>query len=283
MSQAKDILSRVDSLPAVPVVVQQVLAQVSDPDFSYERLVELVRMDQGITADVLRMANSPYFGLRAKIASLDQALVHLGANHIVDLVLSTKMVSMYKSDQNGYRMARGDLWRHSMASALMAQVLAERLDYGEKATVFTAGLLHDVGKLILSEYVSDQFEEISEAVSSKGQSWVEAEREVLGVDHALLGAVAARKWNFPEPIVTAIAFHHHPNRAAKHGQLASIVTLANLLVVSFGVGGGADGLLTPVPPGLLRKLSLGPKDLDELGLNLKDILDQADAMLGLAG
>ncbi len=282
MSLVKQILEQVEGLPAVPAVVQQVLAHVADPNFDYRQLVKLVRLDPGITADVLRMANSPYFGLRRKISSLEQALVHLGANHIVDLVLSTKVVGMYKSGQDGYGLARGDLWRHSMASALLAQELAQRLGHGDKATVFTAGLLHDVGKLILSEYVGEHFERIAQAVRTRGQSWVAAEREVLGVDHALLGAVAARKWNFPEPIVEAIAFHHHAERAAKERQLACIVALSNLLALSFGVGGGVEGLLAPVPEGLMTNLGLKARDLDQLGLKLKDILDQADDLLGLA-
>lgn len=283
MSLVKHILGQVENLPAVPAVVQQVLAHVSDPDFNYQQLVELVRLDPGITADVLRMANSPYFGLRRKISSLEQALVHLGADHIVDLVLSSKVVGMYKADQKGYGMARGELWRHSMASALLSQELARRLGRADRATAFTAGLLHDVGKLILSEYVGGHFERIAQAVKDRNQSWVSAEREILGVDHALLGAVAARRWNFPEAIVQAIAFHHHPERAAKERELASIVALANLLALSFGVGGGVDGLLAPVPAGLMADLGLKARDLDELGLKLKDILDQADAMLGLAG
>jgi putative nucleotidyltransferase with HDIG domain len=169
-----------------------------------------------------------------------------------------------------------------MATALLAQRLGQRVVFDDPATLFTSALMHDVGKLALSEFVGKGFAKIEELVA-QGESFVAAERQVLGVDHALLGAALAKQWNFPEPIMTAIAFHHSPERAPQHVQLTHLVALANLLCVSLGVGSGAEGLAAPAPASLLKEVGLKTRDLDLLFLELKDILDEAGDLLALAG
>ena len=278
----QEILAEVHRLPAVPGVVHQVLALVSDPDFSYEELMETVRLDPGITAGVLRVCNSPYYGLRQKVNSLKHALALLGPAKVVDIVLSNEVVGFYKETQEGYNLARGELWQHSMATALLAQKLGWKTGYRQASMLFTAALLHDVGKLILSEYVGEDFDQIEEVMSRNKISFVEAERKVLGLDHALLGGAVAKAWNFPEPIVKAIALHHDPGRARTDADLVRLVALANLLVVSMGVGVGAEGLSAPVDPGLLKSVGLKSKDLQDMTLEIKSILDQAEELLDLA-
>lgn len=282
MNLVKEILAKVEHLPAIPGVVQQVLAEASSPDFSYQRLMEIIQVDPAITAHVLRICNSPYYGLRQKISSLKQALTLLGINNIVDIVLTSEVVTFFRAPQDGYALNQGDLWRHCLATALLAQSMGEEQRFSEPATLFTAALLHDVGKLILSQYVGDKFEKIQDLVRQKGLSFVEAERRVLGVDHAVLGGYVAKHWNFPDSIVRAIALHHDPNRARSDSELTRLVALANLVVVSVGVGGGADGLAAPVAPGLLEKMGLAGKALDHWVLRVKDVLDQAEDMLSMA-
>jgi putative nucleotidyltransferase with HDIG domain len=282
LSLVKEIVAQVDHLPAVPAVVHQVLTLVSDENFSYRDLMNTIRLDPGITAHVLRMCNSPYYGLSRKITSLQEALTYLGTNSLVQLILSSEMVSQFRKSQVGYRLTRGDLWHHSMACALLAQRLGEQVSYREPATLFTAALLHDVGKLILSEYVARQFSEIEALVRDKQLSFVEAERQVLGLDHALLGAAVAKKWNFPEAITVAIAYHHAPEKARSHHLLVNLVCLANIMCVTMGVGVGVSGLAAPVPGDLIKQIGLKPRDLDRLTLEIKDILDQAGEMLKMA-
>jgi len=283
VSLVKEILAKAEKLPAVPAVVQQVLALVQNPEFSFSRLIDTVRLDPGITAHVLRMANSPFYGLRQKISSLEQALALLGTRNLVEIVLSTQVVKYFQVDQGGYRLERGELWRHCMATALLAHRMGDMLKYQDTATLFTAALLHDVGKLILSQYVGERYHKIERMVGEDGKSFVEAEREVLGVDHALLGGLVARHWNFPESIVTAIAFHHAPERAAKHGQLTALVALANVLTLSMGFSGGAAGLAVPMPEGLAAMAGFGPREMDKIALEVKDINDKAAELLNLAG
>ena len=282
MSKVKDILAKVNNLPAAPGVAQQVLALVGDPHFSFHRLMEVIRVDTGITANVLRICNSPFYGLRHKVSSLEQAITYLGSNQVLDIVLSSEMVGLYRRSVTGYELERGELWRHSMATALLTQKLGAKLGFGQIPTLFTAALLHDVGKLILSEYVQEKFQEIERLVRGENKSFVEAEKMVLGVDHAVLGGLAARNWNFPELISQVIAFHHQSEKAVKYRREVSLVSLANLLVLSLGVGGGAAGLAAPVPPGLLEEVGVKAREIPELTLELKDIFDQADDLLSMA-
>lgn len=277
----QEILAKVEELPPLPGVAQQILTMVQDPEFSFQALMETVRLDPGITANVLKMANSAFFGLRRRVASLDQALQFLGTNNLLEIVLSSQLMRFYADGQAGYQLSRGELWHHSMAVALLAQRLGEQLRFPQKPTLFTAALLHDVGKLVLSEFVSQDFALIEELVRNEGISFVEAERQVLGLDHAVLGGVVARHWNFPEDIVNGIAFHHHAERTTRHRELTAMVALANLVVIMWGGAAGAEGLSARVPEGLLRIVGLKTRDLDLLGLEVKDILDQADDLLNL--
>lgn len=282
MSQVKEILAKIGNLPPMPAVVQQVMGMMQDPNFSFAKLMETVRLDPGITAHVLRMCNSPIYGLRQEVTSLHQAMVLMGSNQLMEILLSRELVGHYQRDQDGYRLAKGELWQHSMACALLVARLGQRTGFSDEGTLFTAALLHDVGKLVLSEFVGKSFAQIEELVE-QGMSFVAAERQVLGVDHALLGAALARQWNFPEVIVGAIAFHHAPDRAPRDRQLTHLVALANLLCMSLGVGQGAEGLAAPAPATLLKEVGLKSRDLDMLLLELKDILDQAGDLLSLAG
>lgn len=282
MIDVKEILARVDKLPPMPAVVQQILATLQDPNFSFSDLLETVRLDPGITAHVINMCNSPFYGLRQKVSSLQQALLLLGSKQLMEIILTGNMVGHFKGGQNGYRLSRGALWQHCMATALMAQALGESLKFPDQPTLFTAALMHDVGKLVLSEYVATEFVQIEKMVEM-GQAFADAERQVLGVDHALLGGAVARKWNFPNNIVTAIAFHHNPLAApAEHRPLVNLVALANLMCISLGVGAGAEGLAAVVSPALLKDVGLRTRDLDILLLELKDILDGAADLLALA-
>lgn len=278
----EQILARVESLPPMPAVVQQVLVMLQDQDFSFPQLMETVRLDPGITAHVINMCNSPFYGLRQKVSSLQQALLLLGSRQLMEIILSGQMAGHYRKDQSGYRLAKGQLWQHCMGTALFAQVLGEKVKFEDPPTLFTAALLHDVGKLVLSEFVADEFKQIERMVAM-GQSFADAERQVLGVDHALLGAAVARKWNFPESIVTAIAFHHNPGKATKHRELCNLVALANLMCLSVGLGAGVEGLASVVSAELLKEVGLKSRDLDGLFLALKDIVDQAGDLLALAG
>ena len=232
-----EIIAKADSLQAAPGVVSQVLTLTADPDFSMDQLVRLVRMDPALTAHVLKMCNSPYYGLRQKVASLDHAIAVLGVNALVDMVLSSGLLRIFSGKaQDGYLLKKGQLWRHTMACGLIVQKLAVGFKINS-SIIFTAALLHDVGKLVLSQFVSQSFYEIESLIEEQHYTLVEAEREVLGIDHAALGGIIVEKWALPENIISAITYHHHPLDVPGPQNMVMLVALANQLAnaVEYGL------------------------------------------------
>lgn len=232
-----EIIAHLDSLPAAPGVVGQVLALTAEPDFAMDRLVRLVRMDPAITAHVLKMCNSPYYGLRHKVASLDHAIAVLGVNALVDVVLSSGLLRVFGDrPHQGYLLKRGQLWRHSVACGLIAQKLSDRFKDFNSSIIFTAALLHDVGKLVLNQFVNQSFYEIESLIVEQRYSLVEAEKEVLGIDHASLGGIVVEKWAFPEEIISAISYHHQPMSATGSKTIVMLTALSNLLALAVEYG-----------------------------------------------
>ena len=231
-----EIITKADSLQAAPGVVSQVLALTADPDFAMDRMVRLVRLDPALTAHVLKMCNSPYYGLRQKVASLDHAIAVLGVNALVDMVLSSGLLRLFSNKtQDGYLLKKGQLWRHNVACGLITQKLTVGLKLNS-SVLFTSALLHDVGKLVLSQFVSQSFYEIESLIEEHDYSLVEAEKEVLGIDHATLGGIIVEKWAFPEDIIRAITYHHHPLSIPDPPKMIVLVALANQLATAVEYG-----------------------------------------------
>ncbi|MCB2185291.1 MAG: HDOD domain-containing protein [Deltaproteobacteria bacterium] len=282
MKLIRQLLDKIERLPAMPGVARFVLEQTSDPDFSMEKLVKVVSLDPGITANVLRVCNSPFFGLRNKAASLTQAIPLIGVNNLLDVVLSSGISQFFQEGQNGYRLARGQLWRHSMATALVAKHLAQLINFGEVQIVYTGALLHDAGKLVLSEFVEQRFHEIERLVAEEGAYEVYAEKQVLGVDHAQLGGLMAKKWKFPISIRECIIFHHTPQKAARPRTVTNLVSLANYLAVKAGHGGGMDEKGVEPPQTAILELPFSREQILALPDQIKALLVKAESLLALA-
>lgn len=268
MSLMEEIIVAVDDMPPFPQVVQRAMQALADPEYEVVGLVDVLKVDQAITANILKLCNSAYFGLPRKVSSLKEAVVYLGANQLRQLLLSGAASKIFEKPSAGYAVFADELWRHALATAVMAQVLRKfrRLKIDEN-TLFTAALLHDVGKVVLSNFVADKYRSIEEMVESGDSSFQEAERDVLGFDHAEIGGKIAEKWEFPQSIITAITFHHEPARAAKEFRiLTELVALSNNLAVMVGYGTGVDGLACRGHGLLLEKLKIADRDMEELVL-----------------
>ncbi|MEA1923318.1 MAG: HDOD domain-containing protein [Pseudomonadota bacterium] len=266
MSLMEEIIAAVDEMPPFPQVVQRAMQALAEPEYEVSGLVDILKVDQAVTANILKLCNSAYFGLPRKVSSLKEAVVYLGANQLRQLLLSGAASKIYEKPNAGYAVFADELWRHALATAVMAQVLRRHLRLKiDENMVFTAALLHDVGKVVLSTFVADKYLAIESMVESGEYSFQEAEKEVLGFDHAEIGGKIAESWDFPPAIVAAIAFHHKPYRAPKEFRLlAELVALANNLAVMVGYGTGVDGLACRGHSLLLQKLKLEEKDLEEL-------------------
>jgi len=190
-------------------------------------------------------------------------------------------VPMFNKYLAGYQAEPSQLWRHSLASALVARRLAQIKACPNPAEVYTTALLHDVGKLILSTFLAEEVGAISDLVIEKNWAPAEAEREVLGVDHAILGGLAARKWHLGENIQSGIFFHHQPQKASPNRLYANLVSLANHLVIRCGMGCGFDELKISLPTTVLFDLSITPPIMDQYLDEARKILEKAEPLFNL--
>ncbi len=284
MSFMEEIIAAVDEMPPFPQVVQRAMQALADPEYEVSGLVDILKVDQAVTANILKLCNSAYFGLPRKVASLKEAVVYLGADQLRQLLLSGAASKIYEKPTQGYALFADELWRHALATAVMAQVLRRHLRLKiDENMVFTAALLHDVGKVVLSAFVKDKYRAIESMVEEGESSFQEAEKVVLGFDHAEIGGKIAEKWEFPPEIIAAISFHHEPSRSAKEFRLlAELVALANNLVVMVGYGTGVDGLACRGHDLLLKKMKITEKDLEVLLIEFQIEMEKTCDIAGLS-
>jgi len=265
------------------MVAQRTLVLLNKPEVSIQELVEVVKFDPAITANILRISNSAYFGLRREIHSLHQALLLLGTQELLKIIIASGATRLFSAPTPGYFTERQGLWRHSVSCALMVDVLARELSLPDQATGFTAGLMHDIGKIVLSLFVEQKFHEIMEVVEQQGVSFQAAEKIILGVDHAEMGGEMARMWDFPDRLRLAITYHHLDKPEAYTDDLILLVYLADILCLMFGQDLGSDGLAYTGYPEVLRHFHLRERNLQKVLLQFGSAWDEAQILFGLMG
>ncbi len=282
MKTVDRILKSITTLPAFPATGNKVAQLLSKPDYSVAEIANVIKLDPSITANILKMANSVYFGTRQKISTINDAVVHLGQKNLLRAIQTAGVSKYYKKGAGGYYDKATDLWEHSVAVALMSQIISKKITGEEDTTLYTAALLHDVGKIIMGEFVRDSLAKISALVSTQRVSFVEAEQFVIGINHAELGGKIAAYWNFPVEIREAISFHHRPDLLEKEEKMMPwIVYMADQACLMLGLGGGIDGLSYRAVDQVLKKFNLRMKDLEMSMVLLTDDMNRARELINI--
>lgn len=263
MKQTKllNILAKVKSFPSMPKAAAKLLKLLDNPDATAAQIEQILRYDAGLTANLLKLTNSVYFGLPCKVGSVTQAVVLLGWKKLIQLVMASCVNAVMGKPVSGYDLPAGELWRHSIAVSVAAEGLAKELKVSASEEIFTAALLHDVGKLVLGGFVKEDLEKI-ETEASRGISFEVAEHMVLGTDHTEVGAQILKNWSFPPALVNAVRWHHDPDSAGKTDTLVDIVHVANILCLMIGIGVGREGLCYKPSPLATKRLGLRTNDLE---------------------
>jgi len=283
MSRVEEILNIANHIPPFPKVAMQVMKMLGDPHVLPKDLAEVIRYDAAITANLLKTCNAAYFGLTRKVSSMDEALVLLGQDALKDIIIASSSARFYKGEAGGagYQLGQGELWKHSVATAIMAKSIAPHFKGVDPGTAFTIGLLHDIGKRFLSSFVAGDFQKIMDRTYIDGLSFMAAEHEVLGIDHAELGSMIMQKWEFPEEMIEAVRSHHDPE-ALNKAPLTALLAMANTLVISLGVGVGADGLSGTMRGEGLKRFGITALELDRYLSNLLIEMERAEEMMTLS-
>ncbi len=271
----QQLVQAVRDLPALPEVVVRVMRLAEDPRTDAQSIARVIATDQAMAARVLKLANSAFYGLPRRVSTLSEAVVILGFRTIKNLAIAASTFELLNREVAGYWLQRGELWRHSLACAIGAQLIARRVRLPVSEEAFVAGLLHDIGKVAINLFVREQFDQIMERALQDRIPFVEAEQAVLGFNHAMAGGLIAEKWNLPPLLVSVIKYHHQPSSAPEKEPIISVVHLADLLSITMGMGIGGDGLYYALEEGTLAMLGLEQADIDELCEQIVDQMAQA--------
>lgn len=228
-----EIMGRVQKLPSLPNVVVEILRNFENENIDVTTLANNIANDQALVARVMRVANSPFFGLSGQVGTIFEAISVLGFNNLRGLVTAAAFINTFPRLNKEFDW--GSFWRHSIATAVCAKILAKRVGQHPE-TAFTAGLLHDIGKLVMGVYFPESFNRMLNVESASTAESLQTERDDLGLDHAELGREVANRWHFPLAIREAIGQHHMSEKTDKEINLCDVVYIANLFSHSLGIG-----------------------------------------------
>ncbi len=260
----KTIASLLKSFPSMPGAAVKLLALVDDPDICVSQIETILRRDPGLTANILKLANSAYFGIPSRVGSIRQAVLILGLKRLIQMVIASCVSAIMDRTVPGYDLPPGELWRHSIAVSVAAEGLVKELEIGSNEEIFTAALLHDVGKLVLGDFVEGDFKKI-EAALNQDVSLEDAEEMVLGTNHADIGAQILTQWSLPSDIVNAVRWHHSPGSTTETATMLDIVYVANVLCLIMGIGAGRDRLQDRPYELVTERLGLASYHLEKVG------------------
>ena len=272
-----DIVSHIHSLPAMPAVALELLQTLSGSDPDVDALASRIARDQAITARVLRVANSPFYGLQMRVGSIHDAIVVLGFSAVRSLVLTSAVVTTLPAGKcAGFSADR--FWRHVLGTAVAAQALARPLRR-KPESLFIAGLLHDIGRLVMLSANPEGFARVIQIAAERDCHLVDVEAEIFGCDHTAVGAAIAQHWNFPAEIVEALAFHHNPAQTAP-GSLAAIIHYADGIAKALDLEGAENTQMARLQPAAIDALGL---DWQTLTAVLAETHGRFEAHLPLLG
>lgn len=226
METARQMVASIDDLPTIPAVATQVMQLLDAPDVDVDKVADLMLSDQVMTARVLKMVNSPIYRPTQEITSLKRALVYLGIRHIKEMALTSSFINAFEDKHGAIDIST--FWEHSFGVGMVSKVIAEKIRYADVEKAYLAGIIHDIGEVVLSNYHTEKFAQAIKTIQEHPVKLLDTELEVFGTTHAEIGFCMAEKWNFPEAYREVILHHHAPREATTDPVLCSIVNLADL-------------------------------------------------------
>ncbi|GMR19462.1 MAG: HDOD domain-containing protein [Gammaproteobacteria bacterium] len=244
----------IQQLPALSVIVTEVLTMIDRGDVELVVIMQKIGQDQALAARILRVVNSPFYGFSRHIGSLKDAGMMLGVHTLYNIVMAAGIMGHFPpgEDQGFDRLS---FWQHAIGTGVAAKVLAGHCGLHQE-TAFTAGLLHDIGKLVMAAYFPADFDRVLAARNAQDCLLKDAEQLVLGFDHTLVGAKVAQKWKLPVAIIEAIRHHHTPDLVTDRPYTA-LVHVADILCRGLEIGHGGDMLIPALDVAAMQRLGLG--------------------------
>lgn len=284
--RVRRITESIIGLPTLPSVVSKMIELVDNPKTSAAILARLISTDQALTAKILKLANSAYYGFPREISTVNLAIVVLGFNTVKDMGLSISVLNAFKGRAESEHFDVSKFWEHCIACGVASRSMARLFRYRIVGEAFVAGLLHDVGKVVLNQYLHPEFDEIMTRVHDDHVLLLQAEQAVLGTTHAQVGGWLAEKWYLPPPIAEAISYHHAPLQAKKHPDIALLAHFADFVVRYSKVGDSGNCDPLKLDPDVVVALSewgvaVDEESLERMRMEFLLELDKAEAFFSI--
>ncbi|MBU8920399.1 MAG: HDOD domain-containing protein [Bacteroidales bacterium] len=287
MKRREEILKRLKKINAIPGAGVTVINLLQNPDFDVNDLISRIEFDASLTSNVLRMANSSMYGYSGTTGSLKEAVVRLGANNIYKMVVASVVAPVARQSIRGYDLPAGELWLHAASTAVGIEKIALHMNIKLPNYAFTAGILHDIGKIAIGTLLEVDDEPIRFLLRRKRYSFEVAEEKVLGINHAEAGAILLKSWNFPEEIVDAVRWHHEPSKASGDSTVVELLHLADSFSMMGGFGNGKDGLYYKLDSDVFEKYGIKNNKAEEIiasiTLALEELKDCYEIDFSLGG
>ena len=284
-SQIKWNVSKLEKLPTLSAVATELIKLTMDETSDAQQVAAIIETDQSLASKVLQIVNSAGYGLAGRVTTMAHAVSLLGFSTIRSLALSMTVSDMFGPSEEPGAFDRTGFWKHSLACAICAELIAEQVGSRYAKEAFLAGLLHDIGKVALDTCAREDFDKVIRQAADRHISVLEAERRLLETDHAVVGKWVAERWGLPDMFTHAIWLHHQPPGSVPESgfdkDLVEIVHLANIVVRSQMIGSGGDSRVYPVPLRLLTSMKLREEDLDELKERLWKLVEERASIVNL--
>ncbi len=272
-----------DQLPTLPSVVTKVLNLLSNPKVSASKIGEVISTDISLSTKTLKIVNSAFYGFPKRISTITQAVVILGFNTIKSAVFGVAVINAFDKYKRSSILNYNDFWAHSVAVGAGARILAKRVNYENVEEAFIGGIIHDIGKLILSQFSAKEYQKVMEKVNEKDTtiSFSDIESDILGFDHSEIGYYLVDKWNFPQNLTSLIRYHHKPEKAPDDTdkELIAILNVADTLVNILQIGNSGNHFINNIPRETWELLKLDINIIPQLYEDLKSEYNKSSLFL----
>jgi len=275
-------LDRVTGLPPAPVIVPRLLHLLGQAEVDSGQVGEVIACDPALTAAVLRLCNSALLAHANAVANLPEAVLRVGFAPVYEFVVAILGARAMVPAQKGYGIDEGELWKHCVATGLAARCMA-RARGSDESLAFTAGILHDIGKLVLAQSLEESYRRLMAEIAERQASLLESEASILGVQHAEIGGRLLERWHFPEALVMAVWHHHNPAGASGHEPLAAVVYLGNLVAHFMGFGYGHQALALRGRAEALELAGITAQELPHFMIETYDLFKEMERLVGTKG
>ncbi|TET37512.1 MAG: HDOD domain-containing protein [Planctomycetota bacterium] len=274
-AKLKRIVEKIRGLPTLPKILDKMNKIAGDPNASADQLGAIITDDPASTSRILRIVNSSFYGLSSRISVVSHAIVILGFNAVKSIVLSSTIFDMFAKAGKQAEFDREEFWKHSIGAGAASRALARRMGVKETEEFFVAGLLHDIGKVILDQHLNAVFLKILQTVKARNILFLDAEMALLGLNHARIGGWLFKRWDLAPHIVAAVQYHHDPKRAGDNTRFAAVIHFADILARAIRLGTGGDNKIPLADRDAWRALNIPHTELGGLFQEIGDEFDRA--------